>query len=80
MKFLVDQDVYAKTLRLLHGLAHDVVQVRQIGLSRAPDADVLNAAHLDGRILITRDRDFGSLVFSGAAAGGVIFLRMLPAT
>jgi predicted nuclease of predicted toxin-antitoxin system len=80
MKFLVDQDVYVRTIRLLQDLGHDVVQVGQLGLSRAHDADVLNVAQLNGRILITRDRDFGGLVFAGAAGSGVIFLRMLPST
>lgn len=31
------------------------------------------------RFLVTRDRDFGSLVFVHAAGTGVIYLRMPPA-
>ncbi len=33
-----------------------------------------------GRIFITRDRDFGNLVFVHGAGGGVIYMRMLPST
>ncbi len=44
MKFLLDQDVYAVTLRFLSGLGHDVVPVAQIGLSRADDSDLLREA------------------------------------
>ena len=80
MKFLVDQDVYAATIRLLQSLAHDVVPVGQIGLSQAQDSELLRTAHEQERIFVTRDRDFGGLVFVQAAGGGVIYLRMLPAT
>ena len=41
MKFLIDQDVYAVTTRLLHGLGHDVIPVGQIGLAQADDEDLL---------------------------------------
>ena len=37
MKFLLDQDVYAATVRFLRDLGHDVVPVAQIGLSQAGD-------------------------------------------
>ncbi len=44
MKFLLDQDVYAATLRFLSDLGYDVVPVAQIGLSRADDSDLLRKA------------------------------------
>ncbi len=63
MKFLLDQDVYASTARFLIELGHNVVPAAQIGLSRADDEELLKVAQEQGRILITRDRDFGDLVF-----------------
>ena len=78
MRFLLDQDVYAATARFLDSLNRDVVLVAQIGLSRASDSDLLNAAQESGRILVTRDRDFGSLVFVSGLNAGVIYLRVLP--
>jgi predicted nuclease of predicted toxin-antitoxin system len=80
MKFLADQDVYAATNRLLQSMGHDVVPVGQIGMSQAEDAELLNLAQEQQRILVTRDRDFGGLVFVGHAGTGVIYLRMLPST
>lgn len=80
MKFLLDQDVYATTAHLLTGLGHDVVRVGQIGLSRADDSDLLATARQQGRIFVTRDRDFGGLVFVQVLGTGVIFLRILPST
>ncbi len=35
MRFLLDQDVFAATARILRGLGHDVVSVAEIGLSQA---------------------------------------------
>jgi predicted nuclease of predicted toxin-antitoxin system len=80
MRFLADQDVYARTIAFLSGLGHDVVPVAQLGLARAEDAELLRAAHAQGRICVTRDRDFGALVFVEGRSSGVIYLRILPAT
>jgi predicted nuclease of predicted toxin-antitoxin system len=80
MKFLLDQDVYAKTGRFLIDLGHDVVPVAQIGLSQATDEQLLEIAREQGRILITRDRDYGNLVFVKGVGAGVLYLRMLPST
>ena len=80
MKFLLDQDVYASTRRLLSGLGHDVVPVAKIGLSQAADEQLLETAGYEARILVTRDRDYGNLVFVKGIRVGVLYLRMLPST
>ena len=80
MRFLLDQDVYAATARFLQLLGHDVTTVAQLGLSRAADSDLLRVARDQGWILITRDRDFGNLVFVEDLRTGVLYLRVLPST
>jgi predicted nuclease of predicted toxin-antitoxin system len=80
VKFLLDQDVYASTARFLAGLGHDVVSAAQIGLSQANDEDLLMISEEQRRILVTRDRDFGALVFVNLLGSGVLYLRMLPST
>jgi predicted nuclease of predicted toxin-antitoxin system len=80
MKFLLDQDVYASTVRFLRALDHDVVTVAEIGCSEEADAVLLRIAQEQERLFVTRDRDFGGLVFVKAAGKGVIYLRMSPAT
>ena len=80
MKFLLDQDVYVATTRMLLDNNHDVVRVAEIGLARADDEIILARARELGRILVTRDRDFGTLVFAKHLLGGVIYLRVLPST
>ena len=80
MRFLLDQDVYAATGRFLIGLGHDVVTIAKVGLSRSSDSDLLEIAHEQSRIFVTRDRDFGGLVFVQGLGAGVIYLRMMPST
>ncbi|MBI2806321.1 MAG: DUF5615 family PIN-like protein [Planctomycetes bacterium] len=80
MKFLTDQDVWAATTVFLRGLGQDVVTASELGLAQADDVDLLKLAQQHGRILVTRDRDFGSLVFVQGNAPGVIYLRILPST
>jgi predicted nuclease of predicted toxin-antitoxin system len=80
MKFLTDQDVYAATVRFLSGLGHDVLTAAQLGLARAEDAELLRVSQEQGRLFVTRDRDFGRLVFVQGGGAGVIYLRLLPST
>jgi predicted nuclease of predicted toxin-antitoxin system len=80
MRFLLDQDVYAITARFLSDGGHDVVLVSQIGLSQASDEEILRTAQEQNRILVTRDRDYGNLVFVRAIGNGVLYLRVLPST
>jgi predicted nuclease of predicted toxin-antitoxin system len=80
MKLLADQDVYAATVAFLRQAGHDVVTVADLTLSQASDSALLSTARGGGRLLLTRDRDFGNLIFAQAMQGGVIYLRMLPAT
>jgi len=80
MKFLADQDVYAITIDFLTRLGHEVIPVAQVGLARATDSQLLRFANEQRRIFMTRDRDFGGLVFVQNLGGGGIYLRILPST
>lgn len=81
MRFLADQDVWKVTVELLRGWGHDVLTAKESGLARAADEELLEKAREDDRILITRDKDFGYLVFLGHMnSAGVILLRITPQT
>jgi predicted nuclease of predicted toxin-antitoxin system len=80
VRFLLDQDTYAVTARFLASLGHDVLVAAQIDLAQATDSELLHVAQEQRRILVTRDRDFGGLVFLEGLGAGVIYLRILPST
>lgn len=80
MKFLSDHDVYAATSRFVATLGHDVVTVYERGFAQRSDNEILELARKEDRILVTRDRDFGNLVFVGQIDAGVIYLRILPSS
>ena len=80
MKLLTDQDVYLATVLFLRNLGHDVVTASGLGMWQAADSSLLQTAQIDGRIFVTRDRDFGGLVFMQGIGTGVLYLRLLPST
>ena len=81
MRFLTDQDVYRGTVEKLRAWGHDVITAKEMGLQRAPDEELLKAAGRTTRLLVTRDKDFGALVFlKKSYPAGVVFLRMSPST
>ena len=53
---------------------------RAIGMSRADDTELLATAAREQRLFVTRDRDFGNLIFVERKRGGVIYLRIEPST
>ena len=80
MRFFSDQDVYHITIGFLRDRGHDVLTARELNMSRAADEELLIKAKEMNRILITRDKDFGALVFLNKIQTGVILLRMTPTT
>jgi predicted nuclease of predicted toxin-antitoxin system len=80
MRLLLDQDVYEITARFLISLGFDVVRVSELGMATASDEENLKKAIEMGRIFVTRDRDYGNLVFIKEIRCGVLYLRVLPST
>ncbi|PNW57216.1 UNVERIFIED_CONTAM: hypothetical protein BEN50_07405 [Euhalothece sp. KZN 001] len=78
MKLLLDQDIYQITAKFLLEQGHDILLASELGLEEASDQKLLNTAQKKGRILVTRDRDYGNLVFVKGMGTGVIYLRILP--
>ena len=60
-------------------LGHDVLRASDIGLSRAADEKLLETAQKQDRLFVTRDRDFGRIVFLNRNRAGILYLRMEPA-
>jgi predicted nuclease of predicted toxin-antitoxin system len=62
MLILVDECIYAAIVDALRRDQHDVRWVR-IDMPRADDRRVLEVANVEGRIIVSEDRDFGELIF-----------------
>ena len=77
MNLLLDQDVYEITARFLVSLGMDVVRVSELGMAAASDEENLAKSFELNRIFVTRDRDYGNLVFVKKIKCGVLYLRIL---
>lgn len=79
MNLLLDSCVWGGALSRLRDLGHDVVWVGD--WDRDPgDREILAAAHDEGRVLVTLDKDFGerAIVF-GEPHRGIVRLVGIPA-
>lgn len=76
MKFLADAGISPKALAFLNAAGHDAVHVRQIGLQRATDAEIVRRARQEGRIVLTLDLDFGEILALGMADNTNVLSRV----
>jgi predicted nuclease of predicted toxin-antitoxin system len=50
------------TVQALRGAAHDAVHLREEGLIRLPDPDIVAKAAQEQRVVLTFDLDFGDIL------------------
>lgn len=62
MRFLLDECLSQRLVSLLAAAGHDVIHVVDSGLAGRVDDDVLEAARVEGRVLVSSDTDFGELL------------------
>ena len=62
MRFLADMGVSARTVAWLRQQGYHAVHLRDEGLQRLPDEEILTKARVEKRILLTMDLDFGYLL------------------
>jgi predicted nuclease of predicted toxin-antitoxin system len=55
MKFLEDAGISPKTVGFLKESGHDAVHVREIDLQRASEAEIVQRARQEGRVVLTFD-------------------------
>ena len=79
MRILADQDVYKITIDNLRKWGYDVTTAKELNMDRATDEELLAMANEIDRLLITRDKDFGAILFLRKEfSNGVILLRGNP--
>jgi predicted nuclease of predicted toxin-antitoxin system len=77
MKFLFDQSADFRLIPLVRDLGHDVTAIARDYPHGMTDADVLDVARREERILVVADLDFGELVFQqGLGHAGIVLLRL----
>jgi predicted nuclease of predicted toxin-antitoxin system len=78
VKFVVDQNVSPLVAAGLREAGHDAVHTGDLGLQQASDTVVLARASHDGRIVISADTDFGTLLAASRADGPSVVLIRRP--
>lgn len=77
MKFLGNMGISGKTIDWLRQQKHDALHLRDEGLQRMSDADILIKARNEQRTVLTMDLDFGYLMaISKAELPSVIIFRL----
>ncbi|MBM4350222.1 MAG: hypothetical protein FJ106_10115 [Deltaproteobacteria bacterium] len=62
LRILVDEDMPRPTAGLLQSLSIDAIDLRDVGLKGATDAEVFGYAQKQEMIIISRDKEFGNIV------------------
>lgn len=76
MKFLVDNALSSKVADGLQAAGFAAVHVRELGLTAATDEEILDLAAKEGRVIISADTDFGTLLaFAQASQPSFILFR-----
>ncbi len=79
MKVLLDTCVWGGAVKDFRSAGHDVIWAGQWEEDPG-DEEVLTKAHIEGRVLVTLDKDFGELaIVYGLPHSGILRLVNLPA-
>jgi predicted nuclease of predicted toxin-antitoxin system len=62
VNFLVDQALSPMVAIELGPAGHDAVHVRDLGMQAASDEEIFDQAARDGRVVVSADTDFGTLL------------------
>ncbi len=81
MRFLADENFPLSSVRILSSAGHDVTAM-VLESPGAPDERVLERAAREERILLTFDRDYGSLLYlrGSQSPEGVVYFRFAPSS
>lgn len=77
MRFLADMGISQRTVLWLREQKYDIVHLREQGLQRLKDSEIMIKANQEQRIILTIDLDFAQLLaMSGAKFPSIILFRL----
>ena len=62
---MADAGLSPKTVEFLKQLGHEAAHIRDLGLQRARDSELVERARVDGSVILTFDLDFGDILALG---------------
>ncbi len=79
MKLLADENIDAAIIAWLRSMGEDVLSAAET-MRSAEDVSLLDRANAENRTVLTKDMDFGELVFHGRlASASIVLLRFKAA-
>jgi len=79
MRLLANENIPFASVLVLREAGHDILSITET-TQGITDREVMHIAHVEKRLILTFDRDYGELVFRQrlAAPAGVLYFRFLP--
>jgi len=77
MRLLADMGISVKAVVALRALGHDAVHLRELGLQRLSDEEILAKAAAEGRVVLVHDLDMSRIMaLGGASKPSIVTFRL----
>lgn len=81
MKLFANENLFEPIIAYLRSLGHDVLSIRDAGLSGITDDEVYQRACKENRVIVTMDKDFSRIFrFPPDRCGGIIVAKIYKRT
>ena len=81
MKIFANENLFDPIIEYLKTLGHDVLSIRESGLSGISDDEVYQRACKENRVIVTMDKDFSRIFrFPPEKCGGIIVVKIYKRT
>jgi predicted nuclease of predicted toxin-antitoxin system len=81
MKIFANENLFEPIIEFLKNLGHDVLSIKDAGLSGISDDEVYQLACKEKRVIITMDKDFSRMfLFPPRKCGGIIVVKIYKRT
>ncbi|HKZ57277.1 MAG: hypothetical protein A3I04_07185 [Nitrospinae bacterium RIFCSPLOWO2_02_FULL_39_110] len=81
MKMFANENLFEPIIDFLRSRGHDVLSIRDSGLSGISDDEVYQRACKEKRVIITMDKDFSRMFrFPSEKCGGIIVVKIYKRT